>query len=73
MNPISSRQANQSRPSSPSAPDEYSDITPPDVSTNQYDYVKEDRINDGKTSTLKAVGRDWSRDHQGYICSIWPS
>ena len=73
MNPVSFGQEGQSHPPSPSAPDEYSDINPPDVSTNEYDYVKENGNVNGNTSALRAVNRDWSRDHQGYICSIWPS
>ena len=58
MNPVTFRHESQSQPPSSSAPDEYSNINPPDVSSNEYDYVKEEGNIDGDTSAVKAVSRD---------------
>ena len=67
------RQEHRSRRPSSSSPDEYSDINPPDVSTNECDYAEEEETFGGNSLAVKAVKRHWSRDHPGYICSIWPS
>ena len=67
------RQENQSQRPSSSLKDEYSDINSPDVRTNEYDYAEEEQTSFGNSLAPKAVNHHWSRDHPGYICSIWPS
>ena len=67
------RQENQTLPPSSSQPDDPSNIYHPDVSTHEYDYAEEEESSGGNSLAVNADNRHWSRDHPGYICSIWPS